>query len=63
MTCIACGGEHAKWWDCPVFDGTPKAFHEHSNYGWKFKQGQNDARREAFYKQQAADPFGSASGD
>ena len=59
--CRDCGGEHELWWDCPKFDGTPKSFREHSNYGWHFGQFSNDARREAFYEKAAADPFGTVS--
>jgi hypothetical protein len=32
--------------------------HQRGVSNWHFKQGQNDARREAFYAKRAADPFG-----
>jgi hypothetical protein len=43
--------EHEYWWDCPRAAET-------MNYGWHFARGQNDARREDFFKRAAADPFG-----
>lgn len=49
--CEKCGTEVkiGAWPWCP---------HGVSRYGWHFGQGQNDARREAFYAKRAADPFG-----
>lgn len=59
MPCKECSAEspvisvyHDYWWDCPKLHDKP------FSYNWHFAQGQNDARREDFFKRKAADPFG-----
>jgi len=53
-TCEKCGKEYGvgEWWLCP---------HGFPRYGWHFKQGQNDARREQFFKDARENPFGNVS--
>lgn len=53
----ACGSYCTPYWDCPLIDGTPEA-RQYVRGGWHFAQGQNPARREAFFKRAAEDPFG-----
>lgn len=42
----------------PFCKGDPAVHLQPVRYGWAFKQGQNDSRREQFFKDSAANPFG-----
>ena len=54
--CDDCGGELVRggW---PWCHGDPEVHKQPVRFNWHFKQGQNDARREQFFKERAEDPF------
>lgn len=53
ITCEGCGIEYGIG-DSPWC----RDAHARGVSNWHFAQGQNDARRQAFYEKRAADPFG-----
>ena len=54
--CDRCGSEIevGSW---PFCGGDPEVHKQPVRYGWQFKQGQNEARREAFFKERETKPF------
>lgn len=64
FTCDTCGG--ALKIGCVPGDfchGDPKAHEQPWRTGWAWKQGQNEARNEAYFKRMAEDPFGDGQRD